>query len=552
MTAKAKARRNDPCPCGRGKKYKRCCGEHSGPPTSSTAAFPPEVQQVLERHRAQERIRETQQGRGNPIISVKHRDQQVVAVGNRLFWSPTWKTFPDFLSDYLKQILGEDWGNAEIAKPLQDRHPLMQWYDAYCRYQRAFITKPGEVSSAPMVGLTVCYLGLAYNLYLLHHNVELQERLVRRLRDARSFQGAYYELIVANTLIRAGFTLTLEDETNGASKHCEFAAVSKRTGKKYWVEAKMRAVIGFFGKTAADGSNDPNPLSRLVPHLNDALSKPAADERLIFIDLNTDSDAAGIPAWGDRAAARLEQYEAKELTPGVSAYVFVTNLPFHRDLEVVTPIAGLPFGLGIADFNRPGQYRVSEIYRRKLKHIDAHDILDSLVKYPAIPTTFDGSLPSEAFGRQSSRVVIGETYFFEHAREGGLVGTVTSATVSEPEMMMYVGITDQEGQAHILRQPMSEAELADYKAHSDAYFGRVELAKKKAENVYELFEWLLDANRGRPRNKMLEELASRPDIDELRTVTDEELLIAYCEGLAAAINMQRPGDQSSPPAAPIS
>jgi len=28
------------------------------------------------------------------------------------------------------------------------------------------------------------------------------------------------------------------------------------------------------------------------------------------------------------------------------------------------------------------------------------------------PSTFDGSLPSEAFGRQSSRVLIGETYFF--------------------------------------------------------------------------------------------------------------------------------------------
>jgi hypothetical protein len=36
-------------------------------------------------------------------------------------------------------------------------------------------------------------------------------------------------------LIRAGFKLELEDETDGASKHCEFSAMSK--GKKYWVEA---------------------------------------------------------------------------------------------------------------------------------------------------------------------------------------------------------------------------------------------------------------------------------------------------------------------------
>jgi len=34
----------------------------------------------------------------------------------------------DFLSDYVKQTLGGDWGNAEIAKPLSERHPVMQWY----------------------------------------------------------------------------------------------------------------------------------------------------------------------------------------------------------------------------------------------------------------------------------------------------------------------------------------------------------------------------------------------------------------------------------------
>jgi hypothetical protein len=49
----------------------------------------------------------------------------------------------------------------------------------------------------------------------------------RRLKDRANFQGAYYELMVASILIPEGFTLTLEDETEEASKHCEFAAVSK-------------------------------------------------------------------------------------------------------------------------------------------------------------------------------------------------------------------------------------------------------------------------------------------------------------------------------------
>src|SRR5262249_39825232 len=153
--------------------------------------------------------------------------------------------------------------------------------------------------------------GLAYSIYLHDHNVEIQERLIRRLKDPANFQGAFYELFIASTLIRAGFELTLEDETDGLSKHCEFAAVSRRTGKKYWVEAKMKAMAGVLGQTQG---TDTNPISRLIPHLNDALTKPAADQRLIFIDLNAEPEFGTDlkPIWHDRAVERLERYEAKE------------------------------------------------------------------------------------------------------------------------------------------------------------------------------------------------------------------------------------------------
>ena len=86
--------------------------------------------------------------------------------------------------------------------------------------------------------------------------------LLKRLKDIGQFQGAYYELLVASVLIRAGFKLTLEDETDGKNKHCEFAAISSTTGKRYWVEAKMRSVAGLLGKTSADGGADDKPLAR--------------------------------------------------------------------------------------------------------------------------------------------------------------------------------------------------------------------------------------------------------------------------------------------------
>ena len=279
--------RNQPCPCGSGQKYKRCCGSLTDTLRRSPAS--PEIIRALEARRANERIRQEQQGLGKPIMAARLKDHQIIAVGNALHWSSKAKTFPDFLGEYIKRVLGSNWGKAELAKPFDHRHTLLQWYDAWCRYQAATIPTPGEASSSEITGIVACYLGTAYSLYLLDHNVELQARLVRRLKNPKDFQGAYYELIVANTLIRAGFKLTLEDEMDLSAKHCEFAAVSKRTGRKYWVEAKMRAVVGLLGKDPNDGTGNPNPISQMIPHLNDALRKPAADDRLIFIDLNTDA-----------------------------------------------------------------------------------------------------------------------------------------------------------------------------------------------------------------------------------------------------------------------
>jgi hypothetical protein len=75
-------------------------------------------------------------------------------------------------------------------------------------------------------------------------------------------------------------------------------------------------------------------------------------------------------------------------------------------------LAASPFGLGLPNFNRPGWVRVSDAYRAKQKYIDAHDIGHSIERYLRFPTSFDGRLPSEAFGHATSRVKIGETYFF--------------------------------------------------------------------------------------------------------------------------------------------
>jgi hypothetical protein len=493
------------------------------------------VRHAFERHQADERIRREQQGLGRPIISFKADDHQIVAVGNVIHFSKTWKTFPDFLADYIKGVLDPVWGNAELAKPFADRHPVIQWYDTYCRYQQATINTPGVPAQAIVTGIVACYLGLAYNLYLLAHNAELQKRLIQRLKVPNQFQGAYYELIVANLLIRAGFELELEDEADGTSKHCEFSARSRRTRKKYWVEAKMRSVVGEFGKTAADGTTSINPLGRLIPQLNDAFKKPAADERLIFIDLNAEmtANSEGKPLWIERAAQRLERYEKEDLASGTIAYVFVTNFAFHRYLHDPAMFAGFFFGLGIPDLNRPAVRRVSDAYRTKLKHRDVFDIGDAIQTYLRFPTTFDGSLPSEAL-RDQWRVIVGNTYCFGDPGNGGVIGTVTYASVNEADNSAYIAIVDQNGQASILREPMSSAQLADWRAHKDSYFGKVLQVGKTVNGAFELFEWFVEKYRGQSREQLLARFAGAPDFELVRAMSDEDLLYQYCECMVAA------------------
>jgi hypothetical protein len=529
---------NHPCPCGSGKKFKHCHGSFRQEARPDSRLLAPHA---LRRHEANERIRQTQQGLGRPIISAKWVDHQVVAVGNKVFWSKTWKTVPDFLSDYMKTTLGPDWGNAEIKKPFAERHPIMQWYDAYCRYQVKHIRNSGEVTSTEVTGVVSGYLGLAYSLYLIAHNVELQARMLRRLLDPTQFQGAYYELIVANILIRAGFVLTLEDETAGATRHCEFAAVSKMTGKRYWVEAKMRAVAGFLGRTKRDGGDEHNPLSRLNKHITDALRKPATDQRLIFTDLNTayDPTSGDKPAWVKPATAMLERYERHHRE--AKAYVIVTNVPFHRMLDKPAPIMAMPYGLGMPDFNRSGYYRLSVAYLNKRKHIDVFNICDALAKYMAFPSTFDGSLPSEAFGRARQRIKIGDTYHFPDA--GDMVGTVTSATVDEGKKKLLVAVTTSDGKSCILTEDMTDDALADYKAHPEAYFGEIQPVSRKVTSQSELFEFLIDSYRSLTRDQLMQRMRAHFKPGELDVHSDEELLAIYCEGLVTTM-MPKPEEKT--------
>jgi hypothetical protein len=87
------------------------------------------------------------QGLGRAIISFEAHGHRLVAIGNQLRWSKNWRTFHDFLFDYIRAVFTPEWGNTELAKTESNCHQLIRWYRKVCEYQRTSLAslKQGEI-----------------------------------------------------------------------------------------------------------------------------------------------------------------------------------------------------------------------------------------------------------------------------------------------------------------------------------------------------------------------------------------------------------------------
>jgi len=265
---------------------------------------------------AEQRRRKAEFGAVRDIIHADFKGYKFVAVGGKLLYSKEWKTFPDFLNGYIKTTLGSDnWGNKEIAKPLKQRHVLLQWYDHLCRLQKAQVDAGlereaiGSLAGSYAIavdGPSRAYVMVAYDLFVLDHSSELQAELVRRLKLRDQFFGARYELFVAATFVRGGFELTFEDETDGTTKHPEFVATHKATGFKAAVEAKAR------NRSVAPGASVPDRAG-VQGLISDAAKKATKLPYILCVEVNMPPDSvAGPPSWGAEVDATLKEIVQRE------------------------------------------------------------------------------------------------------------------------------------------------------------------------------------------------------------------------------------------------
>lgn len=273
--------RNDPCPCGSGKKYKKCCMNRINLDGEPMASIPVKVMKQFQERQRKENKRISEFGQVRPGIGTDFKGYKVVAVGSRVFLSKKWKYFPDFLLEYLPMTLGKEWHKVEFLKSPEEQHPITQWRKKAYEFTRK---RDGQQGVIPSGFLAAC-LTLAYDLYTVQDNSRLDDELLARLKHRDQFQGARHELFAESTCLRAGYTIEHEDETDRSKRHVEFTAIHKATTQRISVEAKSkhrRGILGSLGKPQQE-----KELNLRFGHLlNDAIKKNPPNPLVIFLDTN--------------------------------------------------------------------------------------------------------------------------------------------------------------------------------------------------------------------------------------------------------------------------
>jgi hypothetical protein len=339
--------RNELCRCGSGKKYKKChLPVDEALTRGGSRGAPPEVVAQLRAHVDRENERQRQYGDVRAIIHTDFQGHKFVAVGSMLHWGH-WRFFTDFLQYFIKTTFGAEWGNAELQKPLAERHVILQWYHAFSEFQARHPLGADGIASGVPDGPSFAYLTLAYDLYLLGDHQQLRQRLVERLKRADEFQGARYELYVGAVMIRAGFDLKAENDRDSSRQHGEYRARHRRTSEEFVVEAKSRHLPGVLGY-----AGERQPLEDFTLDIRGPLRR-ALDKRLglpyiVFIDANMPPEYADSKReeWVTNVNRAVEWIDHgwgdTGLTEGSALnFLAVTNVPHHYGLlgaEIPSPV----------------------------------------------------------------------------------------------------------------------------------------------------------------------------------------------------------------------
>jgi hypothetical protein len=533
--------RNERCNCGSGKRYKHCHGLiYFDFPTFDIYPIGSQKNNSLFQQRlaALEKNRRSQQGLGKPILTANVNDQKLVAIGNRGLASRGWRTMHDFLPCYLEDVIGTEWFIEERKKLGQDRHPLIQWSDKMEKYRLSLQPKGGGAVRAPMIGAVEACLQLAYNLYIVEHNKDIQQRMIARLKHKDQFQGAFYEISVLASLVKAGFTVEYEDESGASGKRCECIATDRRSGRKYTVEAKSIHRIGLFG-VVSNGRSAIKLKQDISDQLRGALKKESDYPRIIFIELNSPKD-------GELGLIELEKggdivrAKDKDLPNADPAFVFITNHSHQYHLDTSPSRAVVAVGFKLPNFGNGVSWKsLRDYHMAKQKYSDIERLMCSMIDHYNLPVTFDGDIPELTLIKpKNARLIVGERYKVPDQMGKEVDGVLESGIVLEENKSAMCTFFVEDGQRRYhIDIPLSDEELLAYQRYPDTFFGVInDVPKKLVDRDYlSLFDFFMTSCAKLSKDELLNHAKDSPHYNHFIEMDKDELSVTYCEGLVASI-----------------
>ncbi len=499
---------NADCPCGSGQRFKRCHG--SGVDRGETA------NQVKVRIELRELQRRRQQGLGRPILSTIVGDKREITVGSRTYRGP-WRTFTDFLGDYLRGTLGTTWGKAELGKPRSEQHPVIQWHQALAELQNANRQPEKPISEMPGNGVVHAFYGLAYDMYVVDHNLDcrpqatLWNELLERLRHPNEFVGARYEFRVAAIMIRAGFKLSWLGRTG--TKESEFIATFPETGVAFAVECKIRQ---------ASSQKKNSGFGRFTSLVVDALRKETSLPRLVFVDLNTPAKRRVNDDSSDFRDAAVGRLRLLEMDPSNAslppALVMITNYPDHHHLDSLIPDSGgVLEGFKLPDYRVASKMTVGAAVARRKRQREADTLMRSMVEHGHTPSSFDGSILG--VDDNPSRLKIGGLYEFEE----GLVGRLEDACLDEDKGQAWVFADLGARGRTCIQVPLTAIEVDAWKRYPETFLGELRPPDGKSHSVLDLYDFFLRSLAGQRRESLVEQLAANLGPGNMDHVSVEDL-----------------------------
>jgi hypothetical protein len=521
--------RNEPCSCGSGLKFKKCCGSPTKAlrvPSRINLQQDPTL--ALARSDAVERQRIRQQGLGKPIITAQSGGKRSVAIGTRIL-TGQWKTFHDFLFSYVIAAFGRAWWEDELRKSESLRHPFVTQHELAVASLGSLPVGPVGVKVGPMTGRIAAVLDLSYALYLLEHHGQTQPLLLNRLKHPDQFLGVSYEALVCGMLVRAGFEIQFEDETDSSQGHCELVATFKATGRRFSVEAKCR--------------EQGREHLRIRNQLRNALAKPAEYDRVIFLELNAICEVAVDPLQElDSLRTGIRECE-NQLTidgkPTPEAYLVITNRPHWAYEDRDFSFWALLEGYKIRDLRLDSRFSsVREMVDASKKHGEVFALADSIRAHSTIPSTFDGEIPEFAFDAMPQRLLIGQAYPIPNENGQDVVGVLMHVVVPERESRAICAFQIPGGKTQLIECPLTKQEVQAYRQHPDTFFGVFQPVSKPLTDPLGLYEFFRNSKRDASRGQLISDLTGIRGRDSLDRLSSEELLDLYAEAMANTIIAQ--------------